>query len=207
MAKVKICGLMRMEDIDAVNLYKPEYAGFVFAPGRRQIVPENARCMVGRLERVILPVGVFVNEAAGNVACITRYCALGAVQLHGSEDNRYIEALRTMLPPGVLIFKAIRIRGASSFEMAEKSSCDLLVLDAYTHGQAGGTGQAFDWRLIDGLGRPYLLAGGLEAGNVAGAVEMLNPYGVDVSSGVETNGIKDKLKIRQFISLARGGKT
>jgi phosphoribosylanthranilate isomerase len=203
MAKVKICGLTRMEDVEAVNRHRPDYAGFVFAPGRRQLSPENARQLVERLDPSILSVGVFVNEGIETAAVIAGHCRLGAVQLHGSEDDAYIFRLNALLPPGTLVIKAVRVKYVDSIKQAEKTHCGLLLLDAYTQGQAGGAGETFDWGLLEGFRRPYLLAGGLNAGNVEEAIRLLDPYGVDVSSGVETDGRKDSEKIAEFIGLAR----
>lgn len=203
MTAVKICGLVRLEDIFAVNRHRPDFAGFVFAPGRRRLNQQDVARLTALLDGGIVPAGVFADERAEAVAATARACRLGAVQLHGGETNEYIAALRALLPPGVLVFKAIRVRDASSLEQAERAVCDLLVLDAYADGALGGTGRTFDWSLLRGFPRPFLLAGGLNADNVAEAVAMLQPYGVDVSSGVETEGRKDEAKIMKFLSLAR----
>lgn len=205
MTRVKICGLMRPEDVEAVNHFCPDYAGFVFARSRRQVSLEQACQLIARLNPAIVPVGVFVDEQAETVARIASQCGLKAVQLHGSEDNIYTATLRTLLPLDVAVMKAVRVRDAASLEIARQSSCDLLLLDAWVDGVAGGAGQAFDWRLLEEFPRPYLLAGGLHGGNVAEAIGMLQPLGVDVSSGVETDGNKDFDKIGRFIELARGG--
>ncbi len=205
MTLVKICGLMRPEDVEAVNRFRPDYAGFVFAKSRRQVAPEHARRLIARLDPVIVPVGVFVDESVETVAAIAGLCRLGAVQLHGSEDNSYISSLRKLLPPDVIVIQAVRVRDAASLVVTEQSFCDLLLLDACAEGVAGGAGQTFDWRLLEGFSKPYLLAGGLRGGNVAEAVRKLKPLGVDVSSGVETDGNKDYDKIGRFIELARGG--
>lgn len=203
MAKVKICGLTRMEDIEAVNRYRPDYAGFVFAPSKRRLTMEQARLLAGSLDASILPVGVFADERKEFIAAIAEYCWLKAVQLHGSEDDAYISRLNAMLPPGTLVIKAVRVKDASSIKEAEGLHCGLLLLDAWHETQLGGAGEAFDWRLIAGFARPYLLAGGLHAGNVEEAIRRLSPFGVDVSSGVETDGLKDERKIAEFIDLVR----
>jgi phosphoribosylanthranilate isomerase len=203
MTKIKICGLTRDEDIDAVNTYMPNYVGFVFALSSRRLVPGTARLLIARLKPDILPVGVFVNETAEDIVDIAKYCRLGAVQLHGSEDHGYISRLRELLPSGISIWKAVRVSDAHSLEGVKAIDCDLLLLDSNAKGHAGGTGVSFDWRLLAGFPKPYLLAGGLHGENVGEAIQLLNPFGVDVSSGVETDGAKDEQKIGQFISLVR----
>lgn len=203
MTKVKVCGLMRPEDADAVNEARPDWAGFVFAPGRRQMMPGNVRLLVGRLAEGIVPVGVFVDEKPEEIADIARYCRLGAVQLHGAEDNACISALRRMLGHGIRIIQAVRMKDEESLERASASNSDLLLLDAYSADGAGGMGRAFDWSLLAGFECPYILAGGLNEGNLGDALERLRPYGVDVSTGVETEGQKDGNKIIRFVRLAR----
>ena len=204
MTLVKICGLTRPEDIAAVNRHRPDYAGFVFAASRRRVSPDRAKALIERLDRAILPVGVFVDEPAEAVAAIARHCDLRAVQLHGGETNETIAALRLLLPPAVAVIKAVPVRDGASLAAAEQYDCDLL-LDAWAEGAAGGGGRTFDWALLQGFPKPYLLAGGLDEDNVAEAVRQLQPLGVDVSSGVETNGAKDAEKIGRFIRSARGG--
>lgn len=203
MTKVKICGLMRPEDIDALNEARADFAGFVFAPGRHQMMPGNVRSLVEKLSPGILPVGVFVDEQPKEIADIALYCRLGAVQLHGMEDNAYISKLRRMLRCGVQVIQAVRVKDAESLDRASASNCDLLLLDAFTNGVAGGTGTSFDWSLLMGFECPFLLAGGLSERNLQDVLERFHPYGVDVSSGVETDGAKDKDMITRFINLAR----
>lgn len=203
MLKVKVCGLTRKEDLDAVNAFQPDYAGFVFAESKRRITRPRAASLIKNLHSSIQPVGVFVNMPYDEVAKIAKTCGLAAVQLHGNEDNRYLDALRSLLPKNILIIKAIRVQNKTILSAASKNECDLLLLDAYQEGIAGGTGKAFDWRLLQNFQRPYILAGGLDTTNLRIALETLHPYGVDVSSGVETGGFKDREKIRDFIHTAR----
>ena len=203
MMKVKICGLMRTEDIAAVNRHKPDYAGFVFAQSRRQVSQELARQLIHGLDATILPVGVFVDEDAGSVAGIAAYCGLGAVQLHGNEDIAYIAHLRSLLPVDTLIIKALSVKDDTLFHLDPAIGCDLLLLDTHYNGFPGGGGRVFDWSCIENIKTPFLLAGGLTADNLPMALELLHPYGVDVSSGVETGGIKDEEKVAAFIALAR----
>lgn len=203
MTKVKICGLMRPQDIESMNRCLPDYAGFVFAGGRHSVSPVEAFGLIAKLRSSIVPVGVFVDEREDVVAGIAAACCLGVVQLHGNENNAYISNLRALLPSDTLIFKTARVRNFESLAGAMHIDCDMLLLDTYVDGQPGGTGAAFDWGLLEGFGRPYLLAGGLNEDNVAGAVARLRPFGVDVSSGVETNGRKDRDKIERFIDRTR----
>ncbi|RNC29822.1 MAG: N-(5'-phosphoribosyl)anthranilate isomerase [Candidatus Dichloromethanomonas elyunquensis] len=201
--KVKICGLTRKEDIAAVNAFLPDYAGFVFAESKRRVTPLQAASLIKNLDPVIRPVGVFVNMDCNEAAAVTRVCGLKAVQLHGREDDRYLSELRTLLPENVQIIKALRVQNRSSLLEGSGIPCDLILLDAYKDGLAGGTGEVFDWTLLQDSPRPYILAGGLSPSNLQTAVETLHPYGVDVSSGVETGGLKDREKIRDFIHTAR----
>lgn len=203
MTKVKVCGLMRPEDVEAVNRHGADYAGFVFAESRRRVAPDDSKALIRSLNPMIMPVGVFVDEEVERVADIANFCALGAVQLHGGEGNGYVAALRKLLPAGTMVIKAVRVRDAGSLKQAETADYDLLLLDAYSDDVAGGAGKTFDWNLLEGFGRPYLLAGGLKSDNVAQAVSRLKPYGVDVSTGVETDGKKDETKIAEFIEKAR----
>lgn len=198
MTRAKICGLSREADIECVNRLLPEYVGFVFAQkSRRYVSPQRALELREALDGRILAVGVFVNEPIENVASIVRSRAIDLVQLHGSEDEAYIAALRekTAAP----IIKAFKVACREDVEEARRSSAELILLD----NGAGGTGESFDWSLVSDVGRPWLLAGGLSPENVREAIEKCAPYGVDVSSGVETDGIKDVLKIERFLSAVR----
>jgi len=150
-----------------------------------------------------LPFHCFMNSPCGEVAAITRTCGLAAVQLHGDEDNHYLGKLRSLLPQGTLLIKAFRVQNREVLAGVGDIACDLLLLDAYKDSLAGGTGEVFDWKLLQGFPRPYILAGGLNTDNLRTAVEICRPYGVDVSSGVETGGFKDREKIRDFVQTAR----
>jgi len=203
MTRVKICGLRRMADVTAVNRCKPEYAGFVFAPGKRRVTPEEAARMIAALDPAVLPVGVFADAGPEEVARAAALCGLRAVQLHGGEDGAYIARLRPLLPAGTLVFKAVRVRDRAALERACGLDCDLFVLDAWHPGRMGGTGETFDWSLAGGFSRPFLLAGGLNADNIPRAVKACKPLGIDVSTGAETDGFKDEAKIAAIIEAAR----
>ena len=200
--RIKICGLTRLEDIDAVNELKPEYVGFVFAKSRRQITKEHAVTLRCYLDPEIQAVGVFVNELPAIVAgylpvSLLRDGTLWAAQLHGNEDEDYIEKIQNMT--GKPVIKAFSIKTREDVEKAKKSSADYILLD---HGK-GGTGESFDWSLIRNMDRPYFLAGGLNAENVEQAILQTHPFAVDISSGVETDGVKDPKKITECIRRIR----
>lgn len=195
--KIKICGITREVDIDYLNELNPDMAGFIFVKGRRRYVTaEAAKKLIGCLNSEILSVGVFLNESQNVISDICHSCRIDFIQLHGNEDNDYINEIRkkTMRP----VIKAFKIQNESDAETIESSDADLVLLDA---GEGGGS--TFDWELAKNIRRPYLLAGGLTCENADRAVKMLSPYGVDISSGVETDGFKDYLKIREFIKICR----
>lgn len=194
--RVKFCGLKRIEDIRAANELKPDFAGFVFwEKSSRNVSGEDAL----RLGRALLPgikkVGVFVDEAPERVAALLTDKVIDIAQLHGSEDEEYIARLRE-LSKGAPVIKAFVIKSKEDLERAGNSSADYLLLDS-----GKGTGQTFNWELIReaAFDKPFFLAGGLGPENVAEAIDKLSPYAVDVSSGIETNGVKDPDKMRQFM--------
>lgn len=195
--RIKICGLTRLEDIDAVNELKPEYVGFVFAKSRRQITKEHAVTLRRYLDPEIQAVGVFVNELPAIVAGYLEEGVIDLAQLHGSESEEYIHSLR--FRTGGELIKAFSIKTREDVEKAKKSSADYILLD---HGK-GGTGESFDWSLIRNMDRPYFLAGGLNAENVEQAILQTHPFAVDISSGVETDGVKDSKKITECIRRIR----
>lgn len=198
-AKVKVCGLMRPEDVEAVNAAGADFAGFILSDGfRRSIDRERARELSSRLAIGTAPVGVFVDEPIEYIVPFAADGTIDAVQLHGDEDDAFIEELRLALPPGCAIVKAFKVRGGDDIARANASAADLVLLD---NGQ--GTGKAFDWTAIEGIARPFVLAGGLGPGNVAEAVRLFRPYAVDMSSGVETDGRKDPQKIADAVREAR----
>lgn len=199
MTKIKICGLKRPEDIAYVNEAKPDFCGFIIhvPKSSRNVSPDMVRAFVEELSRDITPVGVFVNAPMEEILDLTLDGTLGAVQLHGQEDSRYIEALKEQI--SVPVIKAFSITAKEDFDAAAHSPADYVLLD---NGK-GGTGKTFDWSLLSDLGRPYFLAGGLTPENLTGAVRGFHPYAVDLSSGVETNGYKDKEKICAAIAAVR----
>ena len=197
---IKICGLSRMEDIDYVNEARPDYCGFVIGvpASRRNVTVTQLARLRQRLSEQICPVGVFVNAEPELIAELLNDVLIDAAQLHGSEDETYIARLRDLTDKPLI--KAFSIQNFSDLEEAEKSSADLVLLD---HGK-GGTGASFDWELLrHWKERPYILAGGLDAGNIPEAVSEYHPYAVDLSSSVETGGKKDREKILAAVAAVR----
>ena len=198
MTKIKLCGLTRSEDIAAANALKPEYIGFVFAPkSRRAVSREKAAELRAQLSPEIQTVGVFVNEAPETVARLLNEDLLDIAQLHGQEDAAYIARLRSLTAKP--LWQAFRVEDAASLATAARSTADMVLLDS----GAGGTGTVFNWKLLQGFPRPYILAGGLDADNAADAVNRLHPDVVDVSSGIETAGRKDPAKMAAFVAAVR----
>lgn len=200
--KIKICGLTRMQDIEYVNEALPDYIGLVFAKSRRQINPETAYQLRCFLDNRITAVGVFVNESIQVITNICNRRIIDIIQLHGDESEDYIRFLRKEV--SVPIIKAIRVKNMDSLKEAEQLSCDFLLLDAYSENQLGGTGKTFDWDFAKIIDKPFFLAGGIQFENAKTAIEVAKPYCLDVSSGVETDGVKDKTKIKQLVNLVRG---
>lgn len=199
MTKLKLCGLVRICDIEAVNRLNPEYIGFVFAKkSRRYVDPAQARKLRARLNKGISPVGVFVNESPEAIADLVRSGIIDVVQLHGSEDEDFLRKLRELV--SCPIIKAFSVKTPQDVRIACESSADLILLDS----GGGGTGTVFDWDLLEPIRRPWFLAGGLSPENAADAIRRLAPYGVDVSSGIETDGVKDIQKMNDFVRAVRG---
>ena len=197
MTYIKMCGLTRKCDIKAVNEIKPEYIGFVFwTKSKRYISPEKAFELKKLLDKNIKAVGVFVDESIEKVAELLENGIIDIAQLHGHETEDYIKQLRELTDKPVI--QAFRIRSSSDMEKAVNSTADMILLDA-----GMGDGKIFDWSLIKEIKRPYFLAGGLNCDNIAQAVKTLQPYAVDVSSGIETDGLKDMKKMAEFSAIVR----
>ena len=193
MTKIKLCGMRRAEDIQAANLLRPDFIGFVFAPkSKRCVTPEQAAGLKAILDPEITAVGVFVNETPEAVADLLNSGVIDIAQLHGTEDEDYLSELRKLTDKPLI--KAFRIRSKDDLDAAEKSSADFVLLDA-----GAGGGKTFDWDLLDNFSRPFFLAGGLVPENVREAIEHCHPYAVDVSSGIETDGFKDEVKMEAFV--------
>lgn len=199
--RIKLCGLTRPCDIEAVNDLRPDYIGFVFAKkSGRYASPEQAAELKSLLRPGILAVGVFVDEEIERITALLSSGVIDLAQLHGGEDETYIERMRERTDRPII--KAFRVEGEEDIEKAQASAADYVLLDS----GGGGTGKAFDRELLTRIDRPYFLAGGLDASTVGEAVKRWRPYAVDVSSGIETDGVKDAEKMRRFMEAVRGGK-
>ncbi len=199
MTKIKICGLNRVEDIHAVNACLPDYAGFVidFPKSRRSVSIEKLKELVSLLDKCIVPVGVFVDASVDTVADLLNSKTIQVTQLHGNEDKAYVNAIKKMIPQGS-VWKAFQIRTENDIERAMDSNADMIVLD-----NGKGTGKKFDWEVLKIVDRPYFLAGGVNEKNAYEAIEKFSPYGLDVSGSVETDGLKDREKIINFVQKIR----
>ncbi|MCR4930199.1 MAG: phosphoribosylanthranilate isomerase, partial [Lachnospiraceae bacterium] len=195
MTKIKFCGLKRIEDIKYANELKPDFIGFVFAPGRKRTVDaDTAKELKKLLDPDIKAVGVFVDEDINVVTKLLKDGIIDIAQLHGSEDEEYIKTLRSLGSKEII--KAIEIQSVDDVKKANESSADYVLLDS-----GKGSGLKFDWDLIKEINRPYFLAGGLNCDNIEDALNILKPYAVDVSSGIETDGFKDFDKMCRFAEL------
>ena len=197
--KIKICGLMTASDIDAVNVTKPEYVGFVFANSRLKISAQMANDLRAKLSADITPVGVFVNESIDTIVSLIHNGIIDAVQLHGDETEDYIRILKSQTDKPII--KAIPILKSGDAQKGLSTSADYMLLD----NKGGATGKPFDWTLIGDIRRKFFLAGGLNAQNIHSAIEKVNPLAVDISTGAETNGVKDAEKIATIIRRIRNG--
>lgn len=206
--RVKLCGMFREADMDAVARAAPDLCGFIvdFPRSHRSVEPDRLAALASSIEgcevgagadrHPLWRVGVFVDKPAAEVAAIVEGCGIDVVQLHGSEDAAYLDELRGLIEVGII--QAFAVRGPADVARAQASSADLVLLDA---GQ--GSGRTFDWSLVAAVERPFLLAGGLDPGNVARALEAVKPWGVDMSSGVETDSLKDPDKMAAAVAAVR----
>lgn len=191
--KIKICGIRRLEDADYLNEFMPDFAGLVFAPSVRRVTEEEAKRLRGRLDSRIKTVGVFVNEKAEVIEKLYSEGVIDIAQLHGDEDDFFVRRLK--MP----VIKAQRVKARSDIK---EYGCEMYLFDTLAHGEYGGTGKVFDWSILEGVKKPFFLAGGISAENIREAA-LVKPYGLDVSSGAETNGFKDRQKIREIICKVR----
>lgn len=197
--RIKICGLICPEDIQAVNQVKPDFCGFIveFPKSRRNVTVEQLRKLREQLDENILPVGVFVNAPAELPAQLLNEGTIALAQLHGQEDEEYITRLKGMTDQ--LLIKAFSVKTEADIKKAIRSEADYILLDQ----GAGGTGETFDWNLVPSIKRPWFLAGGLGCDNLESAIHLLHPWTVDLSSSVETDGHKDPDKIVKAVQTVR----
>lgn len=208
MLKLKICGMRRPEDIEIENKYKPDYVGFVFAQSPRKVSYEQAKELSGLLSEDIVPVGVFVNEHMKLIVDLFKDGIIEIAQLHGDEDEKYIRNLKdkSIEETGkeISVINAIEIKDDADYDDEllkwRDSASDYFILDS-----GKGSGKTFDWSLIDKESEFFknsiFLAGGLNSENLALAIEEFNPFAVDLSSSVETDGFKDEEKIKEIIEI------
>ncbi len=213
MQKIKLCGMMKPCDIKYANRVKPDLVGFIFANTRRKISAAQAKQFREALDAEIPAVGVFVNEDISVIVSLVQDGCIDMIQLHGEEDADYIRRLREICD--VPVIKAVKVQTVEQIRQAAALPVDYLLLDTYRKGVLGGTGEAFDWELLreakieavdtaegELFGKPYFLAGGLHAGNLREAAA-LGSYGLDISSGIETDGSKDFTKMVEVMKLLR----
>jgi phosphoribosylanthranilate isomerase len=213
MQKIKLCGMMKPCDIEYANRVKPDFVGFIFANTRRKISAAQAKQFREALDAEIPAVGVIVNEDISVITSLVQNGCIDLIQLHGEEDADYIRRLREVCD--VPVIKAVKVQTVEQIRQAAALPVDYLLLDTYRKGVLGGTGEAFDWELLreakaaagdaaegELFGKPYFLAGGLHAGNLREAAA-LGSYGLDVSSGIETDGSKDFTKMVEVMELVR----
>ena len=199
--RVKICGITNSEDAHAAVEYGADALGFVFAKSPRQITKEQARDIIAELPPFVSPVGVFVDEMADMIKEICDFCGIQTVQLHGNEQPSYLKELE-----GYKLIKAFRVKEEDDLKQLANYKPHAFLLDSYVKGVMGGTGVSFNWEIARQAHKygTIILSGGLTPKNVKEAIQMVKPYAVDVSSGVESSpGKKDKSLLKRFIANAK----
>ena len=200
--KIKICGLRRECDVDFVNSAGVDFVGFVFAGSKRQVTPAQASVLKKRLSPDIKSVGVFVNESIENIKRICKNGIIDLVQLHGNEDSDFIKTLKNEI--NLPVIKAVKALSRDYIKEEIRNDADFVLLDSFKENSLGGPGSIFDWTIVPDIKKPVFLAGGLNTNNIKQAVDMVHPFCVDISSGVETDGFKDERKIFEITKLVRG---
>ena len=199
MPKIKICGIKRLEDIGIVNKYKPDYIGFVFAESKRKVTRDLAYRLKQDLDADIIAVGVFVDSPVEEIVELFEGGIIEMAQLHGSESEQYIQNLKQKTDDELKIINAIEISKETDLSKFDNSQSDYLLFDS-----GKGSGKTFDWNLIKkDIKKEFFLAGGLSSSNVMEAIEQFNPYAIDLSSSLETDGVKDENKIKEIMELIR----
>lgn len=197
MVKIKICGIKRLEDIEIVNRYKPEYIGFVFADSKRKVSHDLAKELRNNLDSDIIPVGVFVDSPQEEILKLFGDGIIEIAQLHGSESEQFILDLKKKTNGELKIINAIEMTQEIDLLEYNDSNSDYLLLDS-----GKGSGKTFDWSLIrKDIKKEFFLAGGLNSENVTQAIDEFNPYAIDLSSSLETDGFKDENKIKEIMEV------
>lgn len=199
--KLKFCGIRCENDIDYINEFSPDYIGYIFAPSKRLITPESAGKLNRKKKESILSVGVFVNAPLEEMLRTIRVSGIDIIQLHGDEDKKYISELKKYTR--CEIWKAVRVKKKEDILNAQMLGTDKLILDSFSQAAYGGTGICADWSIIKStdIKMPFFIAGGINQNNILSAVSELQPYGADISGGIETDGAKDRGKIKRIIEL------
>ena len=196
MARVKICGINSPEDVEIVNELKPDYVSFAFYKNKRQVTYEKARKLKQLLDKDIRVIGVFVDENTNVVASAANDDLLDVIEFHGNEGPGEIERIKAFTEKPII--QGFRIRSRADVELALDSHADSILM--YSDSESG---ILMDWKLLTNVTRPYFLAGGLNADNIEKAIKICHPFAVSVTTGVETDGIKDREKMAAFIKMAR----
>ncbi len=198
MTKIKLCGLSQSQDIETANKLLPDYIGFVlyFEKSHRNITPEKAAELKTMLDKRIKAVGVFVDAPLEKVADLLKKNIIDIAQLHGNESEDYILSLKKLTDKPVI--KAFKATQEGEIEKAEKSGADFVLLDS-----GKGYGISYDFEITKKVKRPYFLAGGITLQNAEKAIKAVRPYAVDISSGIETDKIKDPKKMEEFVKIVR----
>lgn len=197
--RIKICGLRRKEDIDGVNEARPDYCGFILnvPASRRSIDLEQLGMLLEDLDPAVVPTGVFVNEETETILRIVRERHIRMVQLHGQESEEMIREIQQKA--GIPVIKAFSVKEKKDVEQALGSPADYLLFDC----GSGGTGKTFDWSCLEDVERPYFLAGGIGTHNMEEALTRFHPFAIDLSSSVETDGVKDRKKVAEAVQMLR----
>ena len=199
MVKVKICGLRRPEDIEAANAAKPDYVGFIFVEGtKRYVEPIQAAQFRKDLAGDIQTVGVFVNARIEKIVAICKAGIIDVIQLHGEEDATYIDQLKGQVDQEII--KSVAV---GDDLVVAPNQADYLLFDSLSPSR-GGSGKIFDWQMVSAYQeKPFFLAGGLGVENIEAALKVVRPYAVDASSSLETDGVKDPVKMQEFVAKIR----
>ena len=204
MIYLKFCGMRRIEDIEYANRCRPDYVGFILSDGFRRSVDFGTFYELNTyLDKDIKRVGVFVNEPMENILRRGYNEALDVIQLHGDENDDYIKNLRKDFSGE--IWKAVRTKSPEDIEREQKKPCGKLLIDSYCENSVGGTGKRINTEIVKSakIEKPFFIAGGITAENIAEIVRDTKPYGVDLSSGIETDGFKDLNKMKNIMRILR----